>query len=159
MNNLTELDNRLCFCGSGLEYGNCCGPIIAGEQPAASAEQLMRSRYSAYVMEDRAYLLKSWHPDTRPAQLDLGHSDLHWIGLSVRDRQGGQPGDHSGRVSFIARYEQGGVSGAVQENSRFVCEQGAWLYVDGDLQAAPKPGRNDPCPCGSGKKYKKCCAG
>jgi len=157
MNNTTELDNRLCFCGSGAEYGNCCGPVIAGERPAASAEQLMRSRYSAYVLENSEYLLASWHPDTRPATLDLAASSIRWSGLSINACQGGQPGDSSGRVEFIARYQQGDVSGAVHENSRFVFEQGRWYYLDGDLRSVAKPGRNDPCPCGSGKKYKKCC--
>jgi len=157
MKDIKNSDDHLCFCGSGIPYRDCCQPIIDAKQPATSAEQLMRSRYSAYVTENREYLQKSWHPDTRPAELVLGSGELHWTGLSVLKCQRGEAGDRSGRVEFIARYEQSGVPGEVHEDSRFVFEQGQWLYVDGDMKSTTRVGRNDPCPCGSGKKYKKCC--
>ena len=158
MTDQSELDERLCFCGSGVLFGHCCGPIIRGERRAASAEQLMRSRYTAYVLQDREYLLSSWHPRTRPPHLELDGAGLRWTGLSIRACQAGQPGDSAGRVEFVARYQQQGRTGQVHEHSRFLFEQGRWLYLDGGLKAAPKVGRNDPCPCGSGKKFKKCCA-
>ena len=121
------------------------------------AEELMRSRYSAYVLNDFDYLRRSWHAPTRPARLQPDQ-DIRWTGLTVLACQAGQPGDRSGRVEFIARYEHRGQPGQVHEDSRFVFEQGQWFYVDGDLRNADKVGRNDPCPCGSGRKYKKCCA-
>ena len=157
MNEQDKLDKRLCFCGSGDPFDQCCQPVISGQRAAQSAEQLMRSRYSAYVLEDADYLLRSWHPDTRPASLGVTASGLSGSGLTVCARHQGEPGDLHGRVEFIARYQQQGKTGAVHEISRFVFEQGQWLYVDGDLQRSSKVGRNDPCPCGSGKKYKKCC--
>ena len=153
-----ELDKRLCFCGSGRPFSECCRPIIEGERTASSAEQLMRSRYSAYAVENTDYLLKSWHPDTRPKTLDLGEGSLQWTGLTICACQDGQSGDRFGRVEFIARYVQHGTPGQVYEDSRFVYEQGQWWYLDGNLKSGLKVGRNDPCPCGSGKKYKKCCA-
>jgi SEC-C motif-containing protein len=157
MTDTQESDNRLCFCGSGLPFRDCCQPIIQGQRAAASAEALMRSRYSAYVVADSDYLLASWHADTRPRALQLEGQGISWLGLEVLDRRAGQPGDKTGRVSFIARYQQQGKPGAVQEDSRFVFEDGRWWYVDGNPINEGKPGRNDPCPCGSGRKYKKCC--
>jgi SEC-C motif-containing protein len=95
--------------------------------------------------------------DTRPQELRLATQELVWSGLEVLGCRAGQPGDKAGRVAFIARYRQQGKPGELRENSRFVFENGRWCYVDGDLSANKKAGRNDPCPCGSGKKFKKCC--
>ncbi len=115
----------------------------------------MRSRYSAYVLRNEDYLLRSWHASTRPKQLNIANSKIEWQGLTVLQSK---QGEHKATVEFIACYQQQGVPGEVHENSRFVMEQGRWLYVDGDLKnTSSKVGRNDPCPCGSGKKYKKCC--
>jgi len=151
------LDDCLCFCGSGKKLANCCSLIISGEKSAQTAEALMRSRYTAYVLENTEYLLNSWHPKTRPEKFGIQAGIVNWTGLSIKHLQGGNSGDTTGRVEFIARYEQAGEIGEVHENSRFVFEQGYWLYLDGDL-ITRKAGRNDPCPCGSGKKYKKCCS-
>ena len=117
----------------------------------------MRSRYTAYVLADSDYLLHSWHPDTRPRTLDIDKDEIQWTGLDVCNSKAGQPGDSHGRVEFIARYELKGQSGEVHEDSRFVYQQGQCLYVDGVMKSTNKVGRNDPCPRGSGKKYKKCC--
>jgi len=118
----------------------------------------MRSRYTAYAMGNSDYLLHSWHPHTRPQSLHLNAGEVCWTGLTVNSIQAGRSGDKKGEVEFTASYEQSGQNGQVQENSRFVFEQGRWFYLDGDTQKAEKTGRNSPCPCGSGKKFKQCCA-
>ncbi|MFW2373925.1 MAG: YchJ family protein [Gammaproteobacteria bacterium] len=154
---MTEIEKNTCPCDSGHPEASCCGPVIEGLQSAASAEALMRSRYTAYVRGDREYLLKTWHPKHRPAELTLEDTGLHWTGLQVLQTEAGQPGDTQGVVEFIARYERAGNRGMVQERSRFLYVQGHWLYLDGDLKSTEKPGRNSSCPCGSRKKYKRCC--
>ena len=146
--------NSPCPCGSGAVFGDCCQPLLAGNKLAATAQALMRSRYSAYVLENADYILTSWHASTRPKQLNLANSTNVWQGLTMLQSK---EGEHKATVEFIARYVQNGVAGEVHENSRFVKEQGRWFYVDGDLKSQAKVGRNDPCPCGSGKKYKRCC--
>ena len=149
-------DNRPCPCGSGLKLSDCCLPLITGMATANSAESLMRSRYTAYVLGNSSYLSSSWHVSTRPPHLDE-NPGVEWLGLEVLSRKAGLAGDTKGSVEFIARYQRQGVPGQVHENSRFVKEQGQWFYLDGDLKTAATVGRNDPCPCGSGKKFKKCC--
>lgn len=144
-----------CPCGSGQNLVDCCAPVIAGESIAKTAEALMRSRYTAYVLGNAGYLAASWHPSTRPAQLDVS-GQIEWLGLDVRACRAGLAADTKGTVEFIARYRQQDGQGQVRENSRFVKEQGVWFYLDGDLKTATA-GRNDPCICGSGKKFKKCC--
>jgi len=118
----------------------------------------MRSRYSAYVAGDVDYVRATWHPSTRPAELTL--PAVHWLGLEITDRQRGGPDDDQGRVAFVARFrDENGVETALREDSRFVREDGRWYYVDGRTVpvSTAKVGRNDPCPCGSGNKYKRCC--
>jgi len=154
---MSKVEKNTCFCGSGLPEAACCGPIIEGSRPAVSAEALMRSRYTAYVKGDTDYLLKSWHPKHRPAELKLEVNRICWTGLEILQIQAGQNGDVQGMVEFIARYEQEGLAGQVRECSRFLFEQGQWLYLNGDLKSSQKAGRNSPCSCGSGKKYKRCC--
>lgn len=146
-----------CPCGSGAALAACCGPWLAGA-PAPSAGQLMRARYAAYTLGNAEFLRDSWHASTRPAQLNLSGAPT-WLGLEVRAVSAGQPGDGEGTVEFVARYRDGTRIGSLHETSRFVREQGRWYYVDGEVRpAAPaKTGRNDPCPCGSGRKFKRCC--
>ena len=127
----------------------------------------MRSRYTAYTRNDQAYVSRSWYPATRPAQADDSVAlteKLTWFGLEVKSCHAGGLDDSDGTVEFVAHYQANGEPGQMHEISRFVKEKGAWFYVDGQFaeqpQAAvisPKVGRNDPCFCGSGKKYKKCC--
>lgn len=126
-------DTNVCPCGSNKAFSQCCGPRISGEQPAETAEQLMRSRYSAYTRGDEAYLLQSWHPSTRPAQLDLAAGSPQWIGLKVVGHEAGQRDDDTGTVTFIARYKINGKAHRMQEKSRFQKEAGRWLYVDGEV--------------------------
>ncbi len=114
----------------------------------------MRSRYSAFVRDDADYVRASWHPDTRPVELTLEAGE-QWLGLEIVDAK--QDGD-SGQVHFGATHRDGDGFAVLEERSRFVRENGHWFYLDGQHTVTPlKPGRNDPCPCGSGRKFKKCC--
>ncbi|WP_209313969.1 YchJ family protein [Blastococcus sp. TF02A-35] len=120
---------RRCPCGSGLPYDGCCGPLHAGERAAATAEQLMRSRYSAFAVGDPSYLLATWHPTTRPRDLELDPG-TRWTGLQVVSTAGGGMLAAEGTVEFVARYVHDGAAGEQRERSRFVREGGAWRYVD-----------------------------
>ena len=128
----------------------------------------MRSRYTAYVTGKIQYLADSLHPEHRQ---DLDLSATHrwsqraqWLDLQVLSTQGGGPDDEEGEVEFMATYREKGLVKAHRERASFRRQDGVWYYVDGELIAPPprthdrpKVGRNDPCPCGSGKKYKRCC--
>ncbi len=121
---------RRCPCGTGLPHAECCGRLLASDAPAATAEQLMRSRYSAFALGDPAYLLATWHPDTRPAVLDLD-PDVRWTGLDVLGVTGGGPLTTEGTVEFRAHHLRHGVSGVQHERSRFSRVAGRWAYRDG----------------------------
>ena len=121
-----------CPCGSGAAYAGCCGRLHQGEA-ATSAEQLMRSRYSAIALGRSDYLLRTWHPRTRPSRLDFSHGP-DWVGLTVVATADGREGDTVGEVEFEASY----VGGVLHERSRFTRRAGRWVYVDGD--EAPSDG-------------------
>ena len=118
----------------------------------------MRSRYCAHVLEDPEYLKVTWHPEFRPVDLALDHG-IRWLGLELLavDQQ-----THRATVEFEARLLLQGKVDAIHENSAFVREQGRWMYTDGEILRPSftpwQPGRNEACPCGSGKKFKCCCA-
>ena len=121
-----------CPCGSGRAFAECCGPYLAGTALPATAEALMRSRYSAYVLCDEAYLLATWHPDTRPASLDFDREPpTKWLGLAIKRHE--DKGDGRAVVEFVARYKIGGRAHRLHEASRFVREHGRWWYVTGSL--------------------------
>ncbi len=120
----------------------------------------MRSRYVAYTVRNADYLLRTWHPSTRPAALhDLAQTQ--WKGLDVIQTEAGSATDSKGVVEFRAHYVANHRATSIHEISRFAKENGQWYYVDALPDAAPtgsrKMNRNAPCPCGSGKKYKRCC--
>lgn len=122
-----------CPCGSGSPYAQCCerwhhGPA-ALQAPGPGA--LMRSRYSAFVLDLTGYLLATWHPDTRPASLEPNPPGTRWLGLDVR-REAQQDADH-GTVEFVARRRLNGRADRLHELSRFVREDGRWYYLDGDF--------------------------
>ncbi|GLY67981.1 YchJ family protein [Amycolatopsis taiwanensis] len=117
-----------CPCGSGETYGDCCGPLHAGERAAATAERLMRSRFSAFAVGDTAYLLATWHPSTRPKSLDLDLTQ-RWTRLDVLATTGGTPFHDSGIVEFRAHYRHKGRSGSMHELSTFTREDGQWRYL------------------------------
>lgn len=125
-----------CPCGHAASYLTCCGRLHAhfaatGELTAASAEALMRSRYSAFVRDELDYLQATWHASTRPAELSANEPGLKWLGLDVK-KHGELDADHAW-VEFVARCKLGGKAQRLQERSRFVRENGVWFYLDGEL--------------------------
>ena len=125
------LDNASrCPCLPALPYGECCGPLHAGSSPAPTAERLMRSRFSAFAVGDPGYLLATWHPSTRPSTLTLD-DDVRWTRLDILGRSRGGMLDNEGTVEFEAHYRAPDGPGSQRENSRFVRESGAWVYLDG----------------------------
>ncbi len=158
----------LCHCGSGQPYTGCCAPYVTGAEPAPTAEALMRSRYSAYVECNIDYLGETLHPNHRSdwdrEATRRWAEDAEWQGLEILATDAGGPGDEDGWVEFAASFVEEGKPRRHHERSRFQRQGGRWYYVDGELpkpqtqrRATARVGRNDPCPCGSGKKYKKCC--
>jgi SEC-C motif-containing protein len=127
------VNGPFCPCGERRQYRECCGRYIRGEAAAPTAEALMRSRYTGYVRRDEAYLLRTWHPSTRPATLEL--DETLWVGLEVLDTEAGGDQDTSGVVEFVARYLDANKAVAtLHESSRFTHEGGEWLYIDGDVE-------------------------
>ncbi|WP_345712064.1 YchJ family protein [Kineococcus glutinatus] len=126
-------DEAPCPCGLGERYGACCGRLHRGEGRAATAEQLMRSRYSAFAVVDAAHLLRTWHPGTRPAHLELD-PDLRWLRLDVLAVERGGFLDAEGVVEFRAVSRGPGGRGVLHERSRFTREEGRWVYLDGDVR-------------------------
>jgi SEC-C motif-containing protein len=120
---------RRCPCGTGLPLAECCGRLHDGSASAATAEQLMRSRYTAFAVGDAGYLLATWHPRTRPRTLSL--DGARWTGLEVLATTGGSMLATEGTVEFRAHYVGEHGAGAQHENSRFVREDGQWRYLDG----------------------------
>ncbi|MER6565849.1 YchJ family protein [Streptomyces sp. NPDC001093] len=120
--------SRTCPCGLPRPYAACCGRFHAGPAAAPTAELLMRSRYSAFVTGDAGYLLRTWHPRTRPERLDLDPR-MRWTGLEILDTTDGSAFHSTGTVTFRASYR----GGSLHERSRFERVDGAWVYVDGDF--------------------------
>jgi SEC-C motif-containing protein len=124
---------KVCPCGSGQVPASCCGQLFEGNL-ANSAEQLMRSRYTAYVLGDEKYLLKTWHKNTRPGALNLSRQEpLKWIGLKVLNHTVDSDDPNQASVEFVARYRVNGRAQKIHELSRFCKEDGHWFYIDGDL--------------------------
>jgi SEC-C motif-containing protein len=154
-----------CPCGSGKTLAGCCGPYLSGEALPPTPEALMRSRYSAFSTGDIDYLEQTLMPGTRDdfdrEQVSEWAKGSEWTGLEVRGTEGGGPEDQEGVVEFVARFRTKGKEYVHHETSSFARRDGRWWYVDGTMgprprRTAAKVGRNEPCPCGSGKKYKKC---
>ncbi|MCF0097476.1 YchJ family protein [Micromonospora sp. MH99] len=122
---------RLCPCGSGQAYADCCSPVHGGTVQAPTAEALMRSRFSAFALGDADYLVRSWHSSTRPARLELT-SGQRWTRLEIVETERGGLLDATGTVTFHAHYREAGRPGTLTEHSRFVREDGRWVYLDGD---------------------------
>jgi SEC-C motif-containing protein len=121
-----------CPCGSGEPFGRCCLALHRGERQAATAEQLMRARYSAYAVGDLDYIWQTWHPRTRPAAL-TPDGGLAWTGLQILGTVDGGPEDQTGEVEFRAHYREERRSGTLHERSRFAVRARRWFYIDGDL--------------------------
>jgi SEC-C motif domain protein len=131
-------DDSLCpcrpSCSGEPNYTHCCGRFHSGplHLQAPTAEALMRSRYSAFVLNYLPYLLVTWHPSTRPATLDPNSSCLRWLGLEIKHHT--VLGEHTAQVEFVAKHKQGGRAQRFHEISHFVREGGQWFYVDGVLK-------------------------
>jgi SEC-C motif domain protein len=158
----------VCPCGSQAPYANCCEPIITGNRAAATAEQLMRARYSAFVTANVDFILSSTAPAVRPnyKEKDIRNwaENSRWYGLEVVHIEAGGETDPEGKVEFIARYSENNVRHSHHELAVFKKIDQAWYFEDGfpvrnttPVRNEAKIGRNDPCSCGSGLKYKKCC--
>ena len=157
-----------CPCQSGSLFSRCCEPIIRGTTPAQTAEQLMRARYTAYSRVDMDFIQESHDPQTR-AQFNLEESrewaeSTKWTGLEIVETKQGSAKDNVGTVEFKATFESNDGPQIHHELSLFNKRNGKWFYSDSSLpkgqtivRTQPKVGRNEPCSCGSGKKFKKCC--
>ena len=157
-----------CPCGSKQTYAECCEPAHNGSAPSKTAEGLMRSRYSAYVKKQISYLGESLHPEHREdwseEETKRWADNSEWLSLDIIATEKGSEKDDYGVVEFAASYKEKDKTSRHHEVSQFQKIDGRWYYVDGMTpkpetvrNAAPKVGRNSPCICGSGKKYKKCC--
>ncbi len=172
-----------CPCGNPRHYQDCCQALIERRRQAQFAEQLMRSRYTAHAVGAIDYLLDTWAPEIRAQlnrqQVQQWAQESDWLGLKIVASHGGQLHDSKGEVEFIASYHQNGQLYQHRERSQFrrgplittpqnstnsstnpQTEQ-SWYFVDGEaIESSPKEqktGRNQPCPCGSGRKSKRCC--
>lgn len=157
----------LCPCGSEKELAECCAPIIDGTL-ALTAEALMRARYTAFVTKQIGDFLKDTLVAEKQDQFDLREVEMsareaEGQGFELRAIEGGDEGDETGTVEYVARFRIHGQVQAHHELASFQRQDGRWLYVDGQVNPRQAPrqvakvGRNDPCPCGSGQKFKKCC--
>jgi SEC-C motif domain protein len=156
-----------CPCGSGRDFSECCSPYLAGTATPPTAEALMRSRYSAYVKNNIKYIIdtcvRSGTNDVDVDETRKWSEESTWKGLKILRVEEGGATDSKGIVEFVATYSQKGIQDEHHEIARFVKKLGHWLYDEGDIvpvtirREGPKVGRNDPCPCGNGKKYKQCC--
>ncbi len=165
-----------CPCGANFPYTDCCGPLIRGAVPADTAEDLMRSRYTAFSRQEWDYLDKTRHTgEQEPEKTRSTHyrqDNIVWTKLEILGSKNGGQSDKEGEVSFIAHYVENDEEKILQETSKFIKEDGRWYYSEKQSKVAPavkatsgrpfvrdqpKVGRNDPCICGSKKKYKKCC--
>jgi len=157
-----------CPCGAVGSYANCCGPFIKAEKKAPTAEALMRSRYTAYTKTAIDYLIATTHPAKQDSydadSMRKWSEEAQWQGLEIIETVAGGENDAVGTVEFIARYAEAGENREHHEIAEFKKVDGCWYFFDGQaprpatfVRSEPKIGRNAPCPCGSGKKYKKCC--
>ena len=158
----------VCVCGKGESLETCCGPYLSGEKLPPTAEALMRSRYAAYVQGNIDYIIDTHDPertdDVDRANTETWSKQSEWIKLEILATERGTEDDEDGIVEFVARYKLKGVTVDHRERAEFKKLKGRWYFMDGKeippppaRRLAPNVGRNDPCVCGSGKKYKKCC--
>ena len=162
-------DTNTCPCGSGNELTACCLPLIQGKRAALTAKELLQARYTAFTKGEVNFILTSHHSKTRKDVKEEEIADWsknsEWLGLKIVQEEGGKEGDQTGTLVFSAHYRADGKTHDHWEKSFFEKENGEWRFLDAQgiqvgpiRRSEPKLGRNDPCLCGSGKKYKKCCA-
>jgi len=159
---------KQCPCGNSSEYSSCCEPYITGKNKPPTAEALMRSRYSAYVKHEIDYIINTC---VNRGDKDIDYKSTRdwsekskWLGLKIISAEKGSLTDTEGTVEFEAVYEKDGLRDVHHEIGKFKKEKDEWLYAEGSItprtitRSSPKTGRNEPCPCGSGKKFKHCCS-
>ncbi|MBE0436147.1 MAG: YchJ family protein [Methylomicrobium sp.] len=152
-----------CLCGSGLPYEQCCRTYHDGSRFAETAEILMRSRFTAYAYHDAAYLLATWDNAKKPQSIDFSKDKTVWTKLEIVNIKKGGKNDVKGLVEFKAYFKLDDEDQVMHELSRFKKSGGRWYYLDGLVKSIGQPktengqGKNAPCPCGSGKKFKRCC--
>ncbi len=158
-----------CPCNSGNPFELCCEPYLLGRLPAPTAEALMRSRYTAYALCSVDYLYRTSGKRVRKEFDSDGTQhwakSAEWIGgIEILHTEGGGRDDEKGSIEFIAHYTVKDVPQHHHEKATFAKNDGEWFFIDGEIvgheperRETPKIGRNDPCTCGSGRKYKKCC--
>lgn len=147
-----------CFCCSKRPFSECCEPILQDHAKALTPQSLMRSRYTAYVLEQEEYLLATWAPSTRPASLSLQENRVKWLSLTIHSHSDEQKSGDRGEVDFSAQFIDHDQLCTLREISTFIRNSGLWYYLDGSNEISRKKlGRNASCPCGSGKKFKRCC--
>jgi SEC-C motif-containing protein len=152
-------NNTLCRCGSAKTYALCCQPFHEFKSYPETAEQLMRSRYTAFCLNNDSYLNETLYPEKRLTQQTITDKATNWIQLNILSTQQGTASDTIGSVVFIATFEENGEFFDLQENSNFIKKESHWFYVDGKTKVkniSLKWKRNEPCWCYSGLKYKKC---
>jgi len=156
----------MCYCGSNNDFEVCCKPFIDGEKIPATAVDLMKSRYSAYVIKDIDYIVETTHPGVRKSFSKAVTKEWAeastFTSLEIIELENGNQEDKQGIVEFKACYNEGGSSHVHHEKSLFEKVEDKWFYkgylpVTKTIVKDKKIKRNDPCICGSGKKYKKCC--
>ena len=161
-------DSTSCPCGSGQPYASCCGPLIEGRTAAGDPEALMRSRYTAFARQEMPYLASTLHPSQRHDYDEAGAArwarESDWEKLEIISVDSDPANANRGHVEFRAHYRMNGARQAHHELAEFRRTDGTWYFYDGRMVGAeqyrrdtPKVGRNDPCPCGSGRNYKTCC--
>jgi len=170
MANPTQLDS--CPCKSGLSAAECCLPFIQGKKKPVTAEELLRSRYTGFVVGNIDYILKTHHSKTahevKRDEIEEWSKQSEWQSLEVFQKEAGEAKDERGTIIFCAKFKNKAKADAPLEEhweqSFFEKENGEWKFLDARgvhqgtyKREAPKTGRNDPCSCGSGKKFKKCC--
>ncbi|WP_444996332.1 YchJ family protein [Aliikangiella sp. IMCC44359] len=151
------MNDSLCYCTSGKIFSKCCEPFINKRDVATTAEQLMRSRYSAYCHNNAAYLVNTHWPISPNSKPDIQRTidTTQWIGLKIINTKLGREYEQTGEVEFVAFYQDNGIQ-QLHENSQFIRHSKQWYYLNGKQLPPIKLNRNENCFCGSGKKFKKC---
>ena len=149
--------NTDCPCNSRKSFENCCNPILKDHSLADTPEKLMRSRYTAFVVQNANHLLRTWSGSHRPHNIEMNNCTV-WLNLEIIEVNLPSPEQKVGNVSFLASFIEAGVLHLMKEKSSFILVDGLWFYTTGDSTIErSKVAMNAKCPCGSGKKYKRCC--
>ncbi len=162
---------NLCPCGNPVSYSTCCEPIIKKSKKPETAEALLRARYTSFVKGEIDFIIKSHHTktvgDINKEEVEDWSKNSEWLGLKILQKEAGEAQDSTGKIVFHAQFKENKPEAKVSDHyelAQFEKEAGEWKFLDAQglksgpfVREAPKTGRNDPCTCGSGKKFKKCC--